>query len=38
VIAVPHPRYPPGPDALALARVVLTSLTELTPDVVRGLS
>jgi HAD superfamily hydrolase (TIGR01509 family) len=38
VIAVPHPRYPPGPDALALARVVLASLTELTPDVVRGLS
>jgi HAD superfamily hydrolase (TIGR01509 family) len=38
VIAVPHPRYPPGPGALSLARVVLTSLTELTPDVVRGLS
>ena len=38
VIAVPHPRYPPGPDALALARVVLTSLTDLTSDVVRGLS
>jgi HAD superfamily hydrolase (TIGR01509 family) len=37
VIAVPHPRYPPGPDALALARVVLTSLTDLTPDVVRSL-
>jgi HAD superfamily hydrolase (TIGR01509 family) len=37
VIAVPHPRYPPGPDALALARVVLTSLTELTPDTVRSL-
>jgi HAD superfamily hydrolase (TIGR01509 family) len=37
VIAVPHPRYPPGPDALALARVVLTSLTDLTPDVVQSL-
>jgi HAD superfamily hydrolase (TIGR01509 family) len=37
VIAVPHPRYPPGPDALALARVVLSSLTDLTPDTVRSL-
>jgi HAD superfamily hydrolase (TIGR01509 family) len=32
VIAIPHPRYPPAPDALGKARVVLTSLTELTPD------
>jgi HAD superfamily hydrolase (TIGR01509 family) len=37
VIAVPHPRYPPGQEALSLARVVLTSLTELTPDTVRSL-
>jgi HAD superfamily hydrolase (TIGR01509 family) len=34
VIAVPHPRYPPDADALAAASTVLTSLTELTPDVV----
>jgi HAD superfamily hydrolase (TIGR01509 family) len=38
VIAVPHPKYPPGPDALALARVVLPSLTDLTPEVVRDLA
>lgn len=38
VIAVPHPKYPPGLDALALARVVLPSLTELTPDTVRALN
>lgn len=38
VIAVPHPEYPPGPDALALARVVLPSLTDLTPDTVRALT
>lgn len=38
VIAVPHPKYPPGPDPLALARVVLGSLTDLTPAVLRALS
>jgi HAD superfamily hydrolase (TIGR01509 family) len=37
VIAVPRPEYPPAPDALAGARVVLTSLTELTPATVAGL-
>ncbi len=37
VIAVPHPRYPPDPDALALARVVLPDLSGLTPEVVAGL-
>jgi HAD superfamily hydrolase (TIGR01509 family) len=37
VIAVPHPRYPPGERALSLARVVLTSLSDLTPDLVRSL-
>ena len=26
VIAVPHPRYPPGPEALGLAAVVLPGL------------
>jgi len=33
VIAVPRPEYPPSPDALGQARVVLGSLTELTPAV-----
>jgi HAD superfamily hydrolase (TIGR01509 family) len=37
VIAVPHPRYPPGPEALALATVVLDGLDGLTLDVIRGL-
>jgi HAD superfamily hydrolase (TIGR01509 family) len=31
VVAIPHPRYPPDPDALGLARLVLTSLTDLGP-------
>jgi HAD superfamily hydrolase (TIGR01509 family) len=31
VVAVPHPRYPPAPDAIAAARLVLASLAELTP-------
>jgi len=34
VIAVPHPRYPPGPSALAAAELVLTGLGELTVDAV----
>lgn len=34
VIAVPHPRYPPDADALALASTVLTSLAGLTPRTV----
>ena len=38
VIAVPHPRYPPDPAAQHAARLVLTSLTELTPDTITGLS
>jgi HAD superfamily hydrolase (TIGR01509 family) len=37
VIAIPHPRYPPDPDALALASIVLTSLAELTPGTVAAL-
>ncbi|WP_127504341.1 HAD family hydrolase [Actinoplanes solisilvae] len=37
VIAVPHGVYPPAPDALALASLVVTSVTELTPDVVGNL-
>ncbi|MEV5747056.1 HAD family phosphatase [Actinoallomurus sp. NPDC052308] len=32
VIAVPHPRYPPAPDALALAAYVAEDLEDLTPD------
>ena len=38
VIAVPHPRYPPDPAALHAASLVLTSLTELTPETIAGLS
>jgi HAD superfamily hydrolase (TIGR01509 family) len=37
VIAIPHPRYPPAPDALSLASVVLASLAELTADTVAEL-
>jgi HAD superfamily hydrolase (TIGR01509 family) len=37
VIAVPRPEYPPSPDALSQARVVLGSLTELTPAVIAAL-
>src|SRR5207247_2191392 len=32
VIAVPHPRYPPAPDALALATDVARDLGELTVE------
>jgi HAD superfamily hydrolase (TIGR01509 family) len=32
VIAVPHPRYPPAPDALALAWQVVDDLSSLTPE------
>jgi len=38
VIAVPHPKYPPAPDALAGARLVLSGLAELTPDAIVALS
>jgi HAD superfamily hydrolase (TIGR01509 family) len=38
VIAIPRPEYPPAPDALAPARLVLRSLTDLTPDVVAGVA
>lgn len=30
VVAIPHPAYPPDPDALALADLVIDSLDELT--------
>jgi HAD superfamily hydrolase (TIGR01509 family) len=31
-VAIPHPRYPPAADALALAEIVLDDLGELTPE------
>ena len=37
VIAVPHGVYPPAPDALALAALVVTNVAELTPQVVEQL-
>jgi HAD superfamily hydrolase (TIGR01509 family) len=37
VVAIPHPKYPPDPDALDKAGLVLTTLTELTPDTVTAL-
>jgi HAD superfamily hydrolase (TIGR01509 family) len=36
VIAIPNPDYPPRPDALAAADVVLDSLADLQPEVVAG--
>jgi HAD superfamily hydrolase (TIGR01509 family) len=36
VVAIPNRRYPPPPDALARADVVLESLAELTVDVLAG--
>jgi HAD superfamily hydrolase (TIGR01509 family) len=36
VLALPNAHYPPAPDALALADVVLASPTEVTPAVIRG--
>jgi HAD superfamily hydrolase (TIGR01509 family) len=38
VIAVPHPRYPPDPDALAATSLVLPGLAGLTPDAVAALA
>jgi HAD superfamily hydrolase (TIGR01509 family) len=38
VIAIPRPEYPPAPDALAHARLVLSSLTNLTADTIDALS
>ena len=37
VIAVPRPEYPPAAEALDQARLVLDSLTELTPDSIAAL-
>jgi HAD superfamily hydrolase (TIGR01509 family) len=36
-IAVPHPRYPPDPTALAQAKLVLTDLTGLTVSAITAL-
>ena len=36
VVALPNAHYPPAPDALALADVILASPAELTPAAVRG--
>jgi HAD superfamily hydrolase (TIGR01509 family) len=38
VIAIPHPKYPPDPDALAAASLVLTTLADLTPGAVATLA
>jgi HAD superfamily hydrolase (TIGR01509 family) len=38
VIAIPHPRYPPDPDALARASLVLPTLADLTPEAVAALA
>ncbi|GID27292.1 HAD family hydrolase [Paractinoplanes brasiliensis] len=37
VIAVPHGVYPPAADALTLASLVVTDVSELSPEVVGGL-
>lgn len=36
VVAVPNPHFPPSPDALAEADVVLDSLDGLSAAVLRG--
>jgi len=38
VVAVPQPRYPPDPDALAQASLILPSLAGLTADAVAALA
>ena len=38
VIAIPNRDFPPEPDALALAAVVLDSLEQLDPERVRALA
>jgi beta-phosphoglucomutase-like phosphatase (HAD superfamily) len=38
VIAIPQPRYPPEPDVLARASLVLPSLAELTAEAVSALA
>jgi HAD superfamily hydrolase (TIGR01509 family) len=36
VVAIPNMRFPPGEEALAAADVLISSIGELTPDVVEG--
>ena len=36
VIAVPHPAFPPAPDALSLAEVVVEHLDDVTVDLVES--
>jgi HAD superfamily hydrolase (TIGR01509 family) len=36
VLAIPNPHFPPDPEALADADVVLHSIGELTPEVIEG--
>ena len=38
MVAIPQPRYPPDPDALAQASLVLPNLAELTADAVAALA
>ncbi len=38
VIAIPHPKYPPDPDALAAAALVLPALADLTTAAVGALA
>ena len=37
VVAVPNPSYPPAPEALKSAAVVLASLSQLSPELVESL-
>ncbi len=37
IIAIPNPAFPPRPEALAEADVVLGSIAELTPDAIQSL-
>ena len=38
VVAVPHEAFPPASDALALATVTVSSLDDVTVDLVEGLA
>lgn len=37
-VAVPNPHYPPGQEALGLAAVSVSSIAEVTPELVQGLA
>jgi beta-phosphoglucomutase-like phosphatase (HAD superfamily) len=36
VVAIPNPHFPPDAEAMAAADVVIASIDELTPELVRG--